>query len=140
MRSAVHNALDAHLQMMPGLPPVAWENVLTEPLNGIYVRATLLPASRTPVNITAVQSIQVGIGIYQVDVFGPATAGNNHGPAAVEAVVDALERHFRPQVRLTTKSGVVVQIEACESFGAVPGVSRYQVPVSARWRAHEVEE
>ena len=139
MRSAVHNALDSHLKEMDGLPPIAWENVLTEPLNGIYVRATLLPASRTPVNITAEQSIQVGIGIYQVDVFGPAAAGNHQGPAAVEAVVDALERHFRPQVRLV-KNGVAVWITGCESFGAVPGVGRYQVPVSARWRAHEVEE
>jgi hypothetical protein len=138
MRSAVHNALDAHLQALPDLPPVCWENTRFEAPDGVYLRATLLPASREPVNVLAGQSIQRGIGVYQVDVFGPAANGALMGPAVVEQVVDALERHFRPQVALT-KDGVTVHIEACESFGAVPGVDRYQIPVSARWRAHETE-
>ena len=60
--------------------------------------------------------------------------------ARLNAVVDEVMDHFRPGTVLTATSdpAVTVRLVAVADAPAVPGVDRYTVPVSVRYRAARV--
>jgi hypothetical protein len=74
------------------------------------------------------------VGIYQVDVNGPA-AGN---PVTLRTLADAVATHFPRNLQLQG-AGIVVRIDAVSAVGpALPDTARTKIPVSIRYRADRV--
>lgn len=96
----IRAALDARLNTLSGLPPVAWPNTRYEPVyNTLWLRPTLLPSGTRAATMTE----DMHTGIYQIDIFAPIGTG----PAATDAMADAIADHFKPLTSLTSGSATV---------------------------------
>jgi len=93
----IDSALDGHLNDMPDLPPVAWENKAYTPVNGtLYLRPKIIPGDTRQATLGD-SGTDENIGIYQVDVF--AAAGEGKEEAIVKA--DEIADHFKRGTLLT---------------------------------------
>lgn len=84
-------ALDTNLNTMTGLPPVAWQNIKYEPVNGtLYIRPTLLPADSTVATIGT--GTDINQGIYQIDIFSPLDEGKNEAMLMSDTIAEQFKR------------------------------------------------
>lgn len=74
---------------------MAWENAAFTPPTGPYLRAFLLPATTTGIDLAGVG--RTYRGIYQVTVVCPI----NTGPGAAESIADEIAALFPLNTRLS---------------------------------------
>ena len=127
---SISAALDGHLNVMPSLPPVAWENVpYTPDEDGLYLRPTLLAGDTVGASIGSDGSDE-HVGVYQVDVFAIASTGKN----AAITMADLIADHFKPSVELT-HNGVSVNVVRVSRSAAIAEGSRYKISVDVRYQS-----
>lgn len=98
------SALDAKLATLSSSPPVAWENVSYEPVEGTtFIRPSNLPAGHAAVGMANSDTIR-GAGIYQVDVFAP----RDRGPGAALTIADNIAALFSRGTLLTSGDTQVI--------------------------------
>lgn len=92
------SALDTRLSTLANSPPVAWENLSYEPVEGTtYLRPSNLPAGHVAVGMANSDSVR-GAGIYQIDVFTP----KNEGPGNALTIASNIAAHFSRGLKLTS--------------------------------------
>lgn len=97
-------ALDGHLFTMPGLPPVAWENIKYTPIEGVsYIR----PVNMQDKTIASTSEDDRTRGTYRIDIYSASGTGRNAGVV----IADAIAYHFKQDSELTY-NGVMVRIES----------------------------
>lgn len=80
-------ALDNHLSLMAGLPPVAWENKDFAPVkNALYLR----PINMQGETVAVTQDKDETIGVYTIGIYAPVGKGKN----AVVTMSDLVADHF----------------------------------------------
>ena len=127
----VQAALDTHLEGMPTVPPVAWENKTFEkPASGLYLRATFLPADTTGAALGAAGTDR-NSGIYRIDIFDKS--GNKK--ALSGAMADTIADRFKPLTELT-EGTTVVQIIAVSRGAGITAGNKYQVPVTVQYQSY----
>jgi len=129
--SDVLSALDQRLSTLTDAPPIAWQNITYEPVDGtLWIRPTLLPADTIGATLST-SGTDEQKGLYVVDVFAPAFEGKNEALAIADAVAD----HFKPVTELTYNTRLVRCISV--SIGAPTNVDNwYQVPILINYLAH----
>lgn len=124
-------ALDARLNAMAGLPPVAWENTGYEPTTGtLFLRPTLLPADTAGATLSDTGTDE-HIGVYQVDVFAPL----GEGKAEAVAMADSIAEQFKPVTELTYNSRLVRCVAVSRGVGSRDD-SWYQIPVTVSYLSY----
>ena len=123
--SIIQTLLNAQLQTVAGLPTVQLENTRHEPKTGVaFVRPTLMPIEpgRLSNGYDLVQ------GLYQIDVFYPASKGT----ATASAMADLVKAAFARGTVLTG-SGVIVHVMKSWREVAQPFEQFYQMPIMVSW-------
>lgn len=123
-------ALSTHLQSLPSLPPVAWENAEFAPVdNVLHLAENYLPATKTNVGIEDA-SLNEYTGIYQITIR--AEKGNYKLDA--HQLIDAIESHFARGTELTFEA-LTVRVYDVVTAPAFIADGRFNIPVSVNWRA-----
>lgn len=134
--SELRQALEQHLAALPGLPPVAWENIDFEQDGAAFLKANYLPAESIAVGVEQGGS-DVLAGIFQITVCAP----KGDGWAQAAALVDTIRLHFQRGSVLTAGATRVALhkvwsnspiLSTSGNTGA--GDNYYRVPVSVRVR------
>jgi len=87
----INAALNSNLSSMAGLPAVAWPNQSFEPAVGtMYIRPTFLPAESVVGTIG--DGTDFNSGIYQIDVFTPASDNTNESMLMLDLLADQFKR------------------------------------------------
>ena len=131
-RQAIETQLSAWAAARSPALPVAWENVEFPSPPATYLRAFLLPAKTTGIDLAGVG--RTYIGIYQVSVITPVDIG----PGTAEGIASEIAALFPLNLRLAV-SGMTLQVISpvtCAQ-GAQDGFS-YIVPVSFGYRADTI--
>ena len=125
-------ALDAHLNTMVGLPPVAWENRSYTPVVGtLYVRPTNLQGVTVASSQSASKGQDVTIGVYQIDVFAEAGEGKNDAVTMADTIAD----QFKMDTELTYNSRLV-RVASVSRGTANTADGWYQIPVEVVYNAY----
>ena len=125
-------ALDAHLNTMVGLPPVAWENRSYTPVVGtLYVRPTNLQGVTIASSQSASKGQDVTIGVYQIDVFAEAGEGKNDAVTMADTIAD----QFKMDTELTYNSRLV-RVASVSRGTANTADGWYQIPVEIVYNAY----
>ena len=125
-------ALDAHLNTMVGLPPVAWENRSYTPVVGtLYVRPTNLQGVTVASSQSASKGQDVTIGVYQIDVFAEAGEGKNDAVTMADTIAD----QFKMDTELTYNSRLV-RVASVSRGAANTDDGWYQIPVEVVYNAY----
>lgn len=96
-------ALDEHLNLMVGVPPVAWPNHKYEPVEDtLYLRPTNLQGETIPVT-----DRDQTTGIYQIDIFSPSGEGKNEAVVMSDTVADRFKQNIT-----FTYGGVTVEVKS----------------------------
>lgn len=101
----IQTALDTKLSSTPGLEniAVAWEGTDYEPTLGtVFIRPTNLPVTSDQLDLS--NSVQNNSGIYQIDVFFPATG---RGTGQMLEILSNLFNHFKEDLKLESGSSSV---------------------------------
>ena len=122
-------ALDKHLNTMPDVLPISWENKGLDQSNVPYLTQFLLPAETISVGIEQGGS-DVLAGIYQVTVNVPKGGGKSAYLTETEKVKARFPRSSKLEY-----SGTNVIIHKVWSNGATEDANFYRVPISIRYRA-----
>jgi len=123
----IYNALRAHLNDMPSLPPVAYENQPYTAVSGVlWLRENILPADTDPLTLADGDSMDYR-GVYQVTVFAPADGGAATGKVMAETIA----LHFRRGTEVG--SGRVSRVSINP---AVNDDGWYVIPVSINYQAY----
>ena len=123
-------ALSTHLQSMPSLPSVAWENAPFDPVAGtVYISEHYLPANTSAVGVEDGSSDHF-VGVYQLSIHA------NSGAYKLEAqtLADSIAAHFARGTSLTYEAQKV-RIEVSSIASALQQGDRYMIPVSINWRS-----
>ena len=122
-------ALDAQLNTLTGLPPVAWENKSYTPTMGtLYLRPTSLPGTNAQSSLGTTGQDR-NIGIYQVDVMAKLGTGKKLSTAMADSIAD----HFK-RGSILTYNGLSVRIRsASRKAGRKTGDGWYMVPVEIEY-------
>ena len=125
---SISAALDARLNAMTSVPPVAWENLAYKPIKGtLYLRPTLLPAGTVGATVGATGTDE-HVGIYQVDVMGDSGKGKN----AAIVMADLIADQFKPVTELT-HGGLTVRCVTVSRGRAQTEDDRYMIPVEIKY-------
>lgn len=118
--------LNARLNAMASLPPVAWENSNEyKPVIGtLYLRPTVIPGDVFQSSLGENGQDQ-NVGIYQIDVF--AESGEGYNDAIVMA--DLIANHFKRGTTLTYNNRTVRIRNTSRQVGINSNDGWYQVPV-----------
>jgi len=109
--------------------PVAWQNVDFTPPSTIYLRAFMIPAETSGLDIAG--ESRTYKGVFQISVVAP----EGSGPGQAEQIASDLDGLF-PLALLLDDEGFSVQItHPCSQAPSIHGGGRYTVPVSFRYRA-----
>jgi len=128
-------ALDTRLGTLSSSPPVAWPNHEYKPVKDtLWIRPSLLPADTTAATIGATTSTDLNIGIYQVDVFAPASDGKSKAMIQADLIAD----HFKRDTELTYNSRTVVIKNVSQSPARIDG-GWFQVPVNIEYYTFTTE-
>lgn len=133
-QAAIRAALEGRLNTFAtaqGLS-VTWENVPGSQPEGIYLRASLLPAPTSSDDLAGAHRSYRGV--FQVLVTAPI----NKGAGAAEAIADLLATEFVMNLRLAASSFTVQVIRPTSAAPALQSESRYTVPVSIYYRADTI--
>ena len=124
----LRTALDDHLDIMSGRPPVDWDNVGLDQSPDIYLSQNLLPAEGDTVGVE-VGGSDVLAGLYQIVINVPKGSGK----AGHVAELERIKAHFVRSSSLVEGSTRVV-ISKIWANSAIPDETHYRVPVSIRYR------
>lgn len=117
---------------VPALP-VVWENVpFTQPSAGAYLRAYLLPANTTGVDVAGAG--RTYRGVYQISVVSPINAG----PGAAEAIADELAALFPLNLRVAVTGLTLQVITPVTAAQGAQDATSFTVPVSFQYRADTI--
>lgn len=117
----IRAALTAHLQGMPGLPAVAWENMAYAPVTGVpYLKPDIVWAESFQVEIGA-QGANREAGIYQIACNYPP--GQGTGP--MNSMLGKLRERFKRGTVLTYNGIRVTIKKAHPGPGGIISVSFY---------------
>lgn len=123
-------ALDEQLNIMTGVPPVAWENKEYEPTKDtLYLKPMILPGTVEPAGLGDTAQDD-NIGIYQVTVFGSTGDGKNETVVMADNVAD----QFNRGINLTYNSQTV-RITQVRRHGAVIVDGWYTITVDIHWQS-----
>lgn len=124
----IQSALDAHLQTLPGLPPLQLENTRNiGRTDESFSRATLITSR--PGQLTVGRDGQdILRGLYQIDLFVPLDTGT----ARVNELADSVIEHF-PRSLILGTAPVLVHINTAwrETGGRTEPF--YGAPVVVAW-------
>ncbi|MCK5132698.1 MAG: hypothetical protein KAR40_11170 [Candidatus Sabulitectum sp.] len=124
----ISSALDAHLNGMASLPPVAWENKDYPPVNDtLYLRPFIMPGDTVGSAIGAAGNDE-HVGIYQIDVL----AAIGEGKKAAIVMADLIADRFKPVTQLTSGTTTVKCVTASRA-PAYRDKGRYVIPVTVRY-------
>lgn len=116
---------------VPALP-VAWENVpFTQPTSA-YLRAFLLPATTTGIDLAGAG--RTYRGVYQVSVVAPLNAG----PGAAEGIADELAALFPLNTRLSVTGLTLQVVTPVTAAQGAQDATNFTVPVSFQYRADTI--
>jgi len=125
---SISAALDARLNTMASVPPVAWENDAYKPIKGtLYLRPTLLPAPTTGATLGGTGTDEQ-VGIYQIDVVGDSGEGKNEAIVMADLIAD----QFKPVTELT-HAAVTVRCVTVSRGPALIQEDRYVIPVTVSY-------
>jgi len=127
IRSLLEQRLKAWADARP--IPVAWDNVKFTPPTGPYIRATLLPADTTSIDLEGAH--RGYLGLFQLSINVPLSTG----PGQAETLADELSALFPMTLRLESGSFWVQITSPCSAYPGIPGDTHYMVPVRFRYRA-----
>lgn len=127
IRSLLEQRLKAWADARP--IPVAWDNVKLTPPTGPYIRATLLPADTTSIDLEGAH--RGYMGLFQLSVHVPL--GN--GPNTAETLAEELSELFPMALRLESGAFWVQITSPCSQYPGLTGETHYMVPVRFRYRA-----
>lgn len=124
-------ALDKHLNDMPGVPDVAWENKkFTPKLDALYLRPTLLPADTIQAALGD-NGTDENKGIYQVDIFAKAGTGKKE---SID-MADLIANRFKRGTYLTYNDRVIRIKNVSRRVGANTD-GWYMIPIEINYIAH----
>lgn len=109
--------------------PVAWDNVKFTPPAGPYIRASLLPADTTSIDLAGEH--RGYLGLFQLSVHVPLGSG----AGAAEALADELAALFPMMLRLDSGAFWVQVTSPPSSYPGLTGDTHYMVPVRFKYRA-----
>lgn len=131
IRQALESRTNTWAQAQTPAIPVAFENALFTPPPGRYARAFVLPGETVSDDMAGKHRRYVGV--FQVSLYLPLNAGT----AESAALIASLDTSFALTAPITI-SGFQVFLTSPMSPGpAIPDGTRYQIPVSCRYRAEE---
>lgn len=130
IRQSFETALSAWASAQSPVMEIAWENVTFDPPAGRYVRAFLLPADTTSVDVLrATRSYK---GLFQVTLCMPRGVGMG----AAEALISSLDLAMPPGTPLSA-GGLSIWITEPVSVGpAIVDADQVQIPLSFYYQAH----
>lgn len=131
-RKAIETRLAAWAAARVPALPVAWENVpFTQP-SGAYLRAFLLPATTTGLDLAGAG--RTYRGVYQISVASPINAG----AGAAEGIADELAALF-PLNLLLSVTGLTLQVIApVTAAQGAQDATNFIVPVSFQYLAYTI--
>jgi len=100
----------------------------------LWIRPSLLPADTSGATIGATTSTDLNIGIYQVDVFAPASEGKNAAMVQADLIAD----HFKRDTELTYNSRKVTIKNVGQSPAQIDG-GWFQIPINIEYYSFTVE-
>lgn len=131
-RKAIESRLATWASARVPALPIAWENVpFTQPA-GAYLRAYLLPANTTGVDMAGAG--RTYRGVYQVSVVAPI----NTGPGAAEAIADEIAALFPLNLPLAVTGLTLQVITPVTAAQGAQDTTDYTVPVSFQYRADTI--
>lgn len=121
--SDIQAALDSRLNLVPGLPVVAWENVHYKPTKGTpFVRPTNIAGDTT---LATTAKLQNNTGIYQVDLFYPTS----NGTGDLLDMLDTIYDHFKVSNELTANTTKVM----------IKSIGRTRIDRDGSWSIGSIE-
>ncbi|OKP17060.1 DUF4128 domain-containing protein [Serratia fonticola] len=109
--------------------PVAWENIVMDPPDGLYLQAYAMPATTTAIDLA--EKLHVLPGVWQINVVAPA--GDGTGPA--RDLADHIAALF-PLGMMLTEGPLTCYIHTPPTiYRGIPSDTRYVIPVSMSYRA-----
>jgi len=111
--------------------PVAWDNVKFTPPAGAYLRASLLPADTTSIDLAGEH--RGYLGLFQVSVYVPLGTG----AGAAEALADEIAALFPMMLRLQAGAFWLQVTAPASQYPGIPGDTHYMLPVRLRYRADQ---
>lgn len=133
-QAAIRAALEGRLNSFASARgyTITWENRPDSEPEGLYLRASLLPAPTASDDLAG--DHRSYRGVFQVLVVAPIRTG----PRAAEAIADALADEFVLNLRLSAPSFIVQVIRPTSTAPALQSETRYTVPVSIYYRADTI--
>ena len=130
----IQAALDSHLNNMPTLPPVAWENAGYEPTIGtLFIRPTILPADTVGATLGATGTDE-NFGVYQIDVFAEAGKAKNEAVLMADRIAD----HFKPVTELLYNDRLIRCVTASRAASQIID-GWYQIPIDITYLSHTIK-
>lgn len=124
----LRGTMDSHLAGMPGVPPIAPQNVaFQQPVNTPYLKTTLVPTSTRPAIIGPNPQLRYD-GIYSILICTPEGVGSG---SAYDLADDILER-FAASSDITF-DGINVSINYTEVHKSYFEAPWYCTPVNVAW-------
>jgi hypothetical protein len=131
-RKAIESRLATWAAARVPVLPIAWENVPFTPPAGAYLRAFLLPANTTGLDLAGAG--RTYRGVYQVSVTCPINAG----PGAAEAIADELAALFPLNLRLAVTGLTLQVITPVTAAQGAQDATNFIVPVSFQYLAYTI--
>lgn len=131
-RKAIESRLSAWASARVPTMPIAWENVPFMPPSGAYLRAFLLPATTSGIDLAGAG--RTYRGVYQVSVVAPINAG----PGFAEAIADELAALFTLNLRIAVTGLTLQVITPVTAAQGAQDATDYTVPVSFQYRADTI--
>lgn len=111
---------------------VAWENIPFTPPTSTYLRAFLLPATTTGIDLAGAG--RTYRGVYQINVVAPLNAG----PGAAEGIADELAALFPLNLRVAITGLTLQVVTPVTAAQGAQDATDYTVPVSFQYRADTI--
>lgn len=127
----VREALEKRLQLVPGIPAIAWENNFYDPVSQTpYVRSKLRVISNDPAGIGIGSPVRMD-GLFLLDLFYPPEGG----PRPAETLADSIIATF-PRGLFLTESSNRIEVKSCVPYGGQEIGQWFQLPVTINWYAY----
>lgn len=127
---SISNALSSHLQSLPDLPPVRWENAPSTPETGtLYLAENYLPGNTGATGIENTASLDY-TGIYQISIYAPI----DDYKLVTREMTDKLASHFK-RGTVVSFGGQDVRIVSVSVAAGDRRDAWFFTPVSVQWRA-----
>ena len=131
-RKAIEARLAAWAAARVPALPVAWENVPFTPPTSAYLRAFLLPANTTGIDLAGAG--RTYRGVYQINVVAPLNAG----PGDAEGIADELAALVPLNLRVAVTGLTLQVVTPVTAAQGAQDTTDFTVPVSFQYRADTI--